>query len=394
MSIAPSIGSEKFDDTFLEGLRSVGDPDADAAISEFFDVELGAPAEGLMKALIAHHPKNDDASPALKEFLEQPMDLPEWYDEKLFVRGQNLFVENLPQFGLGLWMASIPAGYAGARDVVVLARTQELLTHPKRRFLETGQFVLDVMTPGALTPGGKGLSDIRHVRLMHAAVRHMLTHEAEKLDIPEWDHASGVPINQEALLATMFTFCAVGIHSVNKFGVHLTDDEKDAYTHTWSVIGSLMGIRDDLLPLDHRAAAEVWDRIKAREYAPTPEAKDLTDAALEVMRKLIPGTYINGFPAAGIRFLLGNDTARMLGIDKGNWTSALFVPFHAFGDLMHRFEHDFAPGRWASGWMGRKVMQAFIDGEWGDERLPRQVKDDPKAAFDVPQELRRRVGLT
>lgn len=393
MTTIESVGSEKFDEDFLEELRTHGDPQADAAISTFFDDELHAPAEGLMNSMIRHHPNSDEASPALSAFLNEPVELPDWYDDKLFAAGQELFAEYLPQFGLALWMASIPAGYAGARDVVVLARTHELLSHPKRRFLETGQFVLDVMTPGALEPGSKGLNDIRHVRLMHAAVRHMLTHEADELGIAAWDARTGVPINQEALLATMFTFSMVGIQSVDKFGIHLTDEEKEAYTHAWSVIGSLMGVRGDLLPLSYADSATVWEAIKDHQYDDSLEGQELTAAAIEVMQNLIPGRFINGLPASGLQFLLGRDTAKMLGVGRPNWTYALFVPMHAFGDLSHRFQNDFAPGRWVTQRLGRRMMKSFIEGEWDDERLPRTVKRGGKIAFEIPQQINRGLGL-
>lgn len=392
MSTVPTVGSRQYTDGFLHELRSIGDPDADAAIAQFFDVELDAPASGLMAALIRHHPGSDEASPALTAFLNEPMELPEWADLERFRQGQDLFAEYLPQFGVALWMASIPAGYAGARDVVVLARAHELLSNPKRRFLETGQFLLDVMTHGSLEPGAKGLVDIRHVRLMHAAVRHMLTHESAELGVDAWDHTSGLPINQMALLATMFTFSVVGIESVVKFGVHLSDDEQDAYAHTWSVIASLMGVRHDLLPFDFADSQAVWKSIKRNEYASCQEGVDLTRAAVEVMQKLIPGRFGDDVPSAGIRFLLGKDAAALLGVGRANWTSGFFAPMHAFGGLMHRFERDFAPGRWATEWLGRTVMQTFIDGEWDGERLPRTTRRGD-VAFEVPQQMRRRVGL-
>ena len=393
MNPTPTIGSAKFTDEFLEDLRTLRDPEADAAIRQFFDGELDAPATGLMQAMIRHHPGSDEASPALTAFLNEPVELPEWADLDRFHLAQDLFLEYLPQFGLALWMASIPAGYAGAKDVVVLARTHELMSQPKRRFLETGQFVIDVMTHGSLEPGAKGLSDIRHVRLMHAAVRHMLTHEVDGVDVPKWDHSTGEPINQMALLATMFTFSVVGVESVGKFGVHLTDDEKDAYAHAWSIIGSLMGIRDDLLPLDFADSQTVWNSIKRTQYKWCPEGDALTKAAIVVMQKLLPGRLTDGLPAAGIRYLLDANTAKTLGLARPNWTYGLFAPMHVFGAVMDRFERGFPPGRWASEQLGRAVMQTFIDGEWDDERLPRITKRDGDIAFDVPQQLRRRVGI-
>ncbi len=381
--IVPSVGAARFDPTFLERLRAVGDPEADAAITTFFDDELDAPATGLMQALITHAPGSDEASAVLGAFVDERPVLPDWADPDLMTLGQELFAEFVPQFGLALWMASIPAGYAGARDAVVLQRTAELVSHPKRRFLETGQFVIDVMTAGGLAPDGAGTADIRHVRLMHAAVRYMLQHEAADLGAPAWDPSDGVPLNQEALLATQFTFSVVGLRSLKRFGVNISEREAEAYIHLWSVIGHLMGVRADLLPLDHAASEVVWDRIMAKEYATSDGGKVLTAAAIEVMRDMLPGRLGDGLPASGIRFLLGNDTADLLGVPRSNWTAALFLPGRVLGGIVSRLDRDSAVGRSISAALGRQLFKGFLEIERGPTR----------PGFEVPEELRRQLGL-
>jgi hypothetical protein len=385
--VTASVGAAKFTPAFLEELRQVGDPGADAAVATYLDDELHtSSAIDMMKLMIAAAPGSDEASQALGEFVQARPALPEWADTELIELGQELFAQYLPQFGLALWMASIPAGYAGAKDAVVLARTAQLVSHPKRRFLETGQFVLDVMTTGGLDDDGAGAADIRHVRLMHAAVRHMLHFEAhEHDDLGKWDPASGVPLNQEALLATQFTFSVVGLRSLHRFGVNLSDREKEAYVHLWSVIGHLMGVREDLLPLDFADSATVWDRITAKEYARSAGGTLLTKSAIDVMRQLIPGRWFDGLPATGIRFLLGNDTADLLDVPKADWTRLLFVPGRAMGGVMSRFERDSFTGATITSVLGRIAFREFLN----VERRP-----SGRPGFEVPEEMRRALGMT
>jgi len=394
--VIKSVGASRFTPEFLEALRKEGDPEADEAVATYFDVELAdapatEPATDLMKLMIAAAPVHfaaapgsDEGSPALREFVEARPPLPPWADPELIKLGQDLFAEYLPQFGLALWMASIPAGYAGAKDAVVLERTAQLVSHAKRRFLETGQFVLDVMTKGGLGDAGAGAADIRHVRLMHAAVRHMLQHEDHGHDLSGWDPAFGTPLNQEALLATQFTFSVVGLRSLERFGVHVSDHEKEAYIHLWSVIGHLMGVRDDLLPLDFADSSTVWDRIKEKEYADSPGGRLLTKAAIEVMQQLIPGRTLDGLPATGIRFLLGNETADMLGVPRANWTRALFVPGQMLGHLMNRFDRDSVAGEEITRLLGRTAFRQFLM----FERRP-----DGRPDFEVPEEMQRALGM-
>jgi len=392
--VIKSVGASRFTPEFLEALRQGGDPEADEAVATYFDVELAAaPATELMRRMIAAAPgmfaaapDSDEVSPALRAFVEARPPLPPWADPKLIKLGQDLFAEYLPQFGLALWMASIPAGYAGAKDAVVLERTAQLVSHAKRRFLETGQFVLDVMTAGGLDDTGRGAADIRHVRLMHAAVRHMLQHEDHGHDhLSGWDPAFGTPLNQEALLATQFTFSVVGLRSLHRFGVHVSDDEKEAYIHLWSVIGHLMGVRDDLLPLDYADSSTIWDRITKKEYAKSPGGTKLTEAAIDVMQQLIPGRALDGLPATGIRFLLGNETADLLGVPRANWTRALFVPGQMLGHLMNVFDRDSVAGEEITRLLGRTAFKQFLM----FERRP-----DGRPGFEVPEEMQRALGMT
>ena len=173
---------------------------------------------------------------------------------------------------MALWMASLPANYACARGAEPLVRTARLTRSPKRRYVETGQMIIDAMTPGALVPGHAGYRTVRHVRLMHAAVRHVLLH-ADEIDgareagIEPWDHSFGVPINQEDLLGCLLSFSVVGIESLDRSGVRLSPDEREAYVHVWNLVGHQLGIADGLLPLDWADSKLLWERVKKLEYA-------------------------------------------------------------------------------------------------------------------------------
>jgi hypothetical protein len=121
----------------------------------------------------------------------------------------------------------------------VLGLTARLETDAKRRLNETAQFHLDVMEPGGLEYGAHGFSDVRHVRLMHAAVRWLIEHDPRA----EWDPAWGTPINQEDLLETLLTFTEIVFEVFDRTGIIYTEDEANHYLHAWSVIGFHLGGR-------------------------------------------------------------------------------------------------------------------------------------------------------
>ena len=103
------------------------------------------------------------------------------------------------------------------------------------------------MPPYELLPGGLGYNSIRRVRLIHAAVRHLIEHIPDPSPWkPEW----GKPLNQQQLLGTLLTFTQVVFEVFERFQTPVPAAQAEAYLHSWSVVGHLLGVRPDLLPLD------------------------------------------------------------------------------------------------------------------------------------------------
>ena len=156
--------------------------------------------------------------------------------------GQQVFGDFGPQLGMGLFMASLPADYAFAKGVQALGRTARLTRDPKRRYVETGQMIIDVMTPGALESGSKRVSG-RSPRSPHAR-RGAPRPAAPGRDragawspIEPWDDALGLPINQLQLLGTLFSFSVEGIKAL-KVGRATQHVQMEAYIHVWNLVGS------------------------------------------------------------------------------------------------------------------------------------------------------------
>jgi hypothetical protein len=287
-------------------------------------------------------------------------------------------------------MASLPADYAFKKGVQVLAATSRLTREPKHRYVETGQMIIDAMTPGALEPGGKGYRTVRHVRLMHAAVRHVLLNPTESRregapPIEPWDTKSlGKPINQLQLLGTLFSFNVMGVKALRKSGVRLADADAEAYVHVWNLVGSQMGIRADLLPLSWPDSNELWELRRGPECGATPEGQALTKAAIECMQKLFGFTRMPGLPATGIRHYLGNETADHLGVPKSDWTRVIFEVMQLTDGLYERALVRIPGTGPIAEWLGRRIWNGFeLYGRGGD-----------RPAFEVAAELREAWGLT
>ncbi len=389
VSVPRSVGAGLFTDAFVETLRGVGDPPADAAVATFF-AETGLEHATLFRKLAKAPPREvpDEDLPGIGAFVKEEESWPEWADPELVREGQAVFGEFGPQLGMGLFMASLPADYAFAKGVQALARTTRLTRDPKRRYVETGQMIIDVMTPGALDPGNAGYRVVRHVRLMHAAVRHALLHASDIEQeggpaIEPWDAQLGLPISQLQLLGTLFSFGVQGIESLQRSGVRLSPDRSEAYIHAWNLVGHQLGIRDDLLPLSWEDSQRLWDERRQREYGPTPEGRELTQAAIECMRELFSFTHLPGLPATGIRHYLGNETADLLGVPGSDWTRLLFE-LMGLTDFLYGVALFHIPGTGpVASMLGRRVWQGFEQYGRDGDRPSFEVTDELKAAWGM-----------
>jgi len=230
----------------LDAARRRGDPPADGLIGELGD---GAWA---VAAMLRGVRRNDQAlPPSLPErartFLETVRP-PDWLDRTRVLRGQRWAHEHLLPVTTALFCASLPSAYAAARGARVLAATGRLQGDIDRRVNETARFVLDVLEPGALDPEGHGIRAVQRTRLVHAAVRRSLAGV-----VP----AEEPPINQEDLLGSLLTFSVVVVGAVRRLGFAVDARTADDYFHLWRGVGAMLGIAEELLPMDFAGAAEV-----------------------------------------------------------------------------------------------------------------------------------------
>jgi uncharacterized protein (DUF2236 family) len=235
--------------------------------------------------------------------------------------GERVFAEHGPEIMMLLCCYSLPSSYAAKKGVQVLYRTAYLAKRPNRRLFETAQFIVDVLSPGGLGPGGRGVITAQKVRLMHAAIRHLIV--VDKAN--PWGAADlGVPINQEDLLGTLMTFTWLILDGLRRLGVTLTPQEQQAYLDAWLVVGSLMGIEAQLLPRSVEEAVATTALIERRQVAESIQGREMMAALLGMMESNLPKLF-NTMPACLIREFLPQDVAAFMG-----------VPAHQFEETMLR----------------------------------------------------------
>jgi hypothetical protein len=369
--------SDKWNVDFLESMRKVGDAAADAVITEIVEEHEISAVNKMMKSLT----ENDDIVPGdmptiVHDFLNKTSSLPDWADPKRIQQGETFFQFNWPIIVTFLFCASLPSAYAAWRGAQVLHLTQRLTEHVHRRIFETAQFILDAMSPGGLAPKGHGVRSAQKVRLMHAAIRHYI--RAVPRWKEQWNEAWGVPINQEDLAGTLMTFSVQILLSMKHFRIPMTTDEEEAYFHSWKVIGHIMGIDPQLLPVNVADAYELATAIFNHQRGESEAGKELTKALLGFMALRSPGRLFSGFPASIMRQCVPDDVADMLGVPAANWTTILFFFEDAIlrGIDLFEFRHrNFS--KLLESFSGRMVDQLVLIERGGNRPL-----------FRIPKSLR------
>jgi ER-bound oxygenase mpaB/B'/Rubber oxygenase, catalytic domain len=371
------VTGHTWDEAYLDGLRAEADPLADGVVSAYFAEIDGGDPSLLFRTLVTR--QSEDAAPGVAQFLRSPYDPPTWVEPNLVAAGQECFARWGTHVFTALYAAALPSAYACWKGVQVLGLTARLVTDTKRRLNETAQFHLDVMVPGGLQQGARGFDDVRHIRLMHAAIRWLIVHDSRA----DWDPAWGVPINQEDLLETLLTFTEIVFEVFDKTGVVYTSEDADAYLHAWSVVGHLLGVKDERLPLKRADTASLMPLVRRRQFGSSDAGRLLSAALLEQAQHLAP-PGLRGLPGTTIRYYMGDAAADLLGIPPADWTRSLFGPLARLTRLMSA---ERAHRRFLSSWsdrFGRGMLQLAVDAERGGQRPP----------FAIPTELADRWGVT
>ena len=315
--------TQKWSDLFLDEMRQRGDTQADEVLDK---LEARGEVE-FVNHLLEHLTKNNSALPSnlpaeLSDYFLSTQELPTWANKNKIAMAQNFFSSRGPVFGVVLLCGSLPVLYAGGLGgAQVLAATGQLTRHYERRAGETLRFILNAMEPGGLNNDGKGIRTIQKVRLMHAAIRYYTKH-----DHSAWPAkaAWGAPINQEELVGTLLAFSTQALQGLEKMGLTISSEEKDAYFHCWKVIGHMLGIQDQLLPEDIADAELLWHRIAARNFIPSDAGKQLAEAHLQFLKQILPGELFEGIAVSLMRYLMGRTIAEKdLGLPKPGWSYLL-----------------------------------------------------------------------
>lgn len=372
------MSGNRWTDEMLDAMQQQTDPLADKVVDEIFAGGETAAVNALMRELVRNDQTPSAQLPSVVEdYLTASAELPAWADTERILAAEAFFARHGLLISTSLFFASLPRCYACANGVRVLHQTARLATDTRRRIGETGQMVLDTMAEGGLSPGGDGIRAAQKVRLMHAAVRHLIRAHGQ------WDANWGEPINQEDLGGTLMAFGWVPLDCLDRMKIPYIKEEAEDYIHAWRVVGYLLGVRDEMLPMSVDEAATLMGRIGERQFAPSDAGREMTAALIEMIEETMPGNLFHGLPATMIRFCNGDEIAAMLGVPASDWTSKLIGPINKLFGLLEREEDHSRVCAKVAEVFGREFNQAMSWVARGGVRAP----------FSIPETLRTQWGL-
>lgn len=371
--------------------RLLGDPLADSTIEAIFSTgpEGLAMVHRLLKHLVLNDhplvadPKHDEVKlpPHVVEHIEAYFRASDQrllsLDAVRIEAGEKIFRDHGPEILLLLATYSLPASYTARRGAQVLAQTGRLESQPVRRLIETTQMVIDVMSKGGLEirddakTHGKGIRSTQKVRLMHAAIRRLiLSHGGE-----EWVKEYGVPINQMDLCGTLMTFSSVIMDGLAMLGVRLSPKEQEDYLYAWTAVGSILGVREELIPESVERARTFTAVIREAEIGKSPQGIALTRALIKALKERCP-PLLGGLPIALMRRFLKR-YGDVLDLPRAGPTSILVSLLVGLSSLLDSIHRSFHVTRWLHRKFSNVLIHVFLRFERGGSR----------PSFEIPSHL-------
>ena len=200
---------------------------------------------------------------------------------------------------------------------------------------------------------------------------------------PGWKPEFDLPINQEDLAGTLLSFSFITLDGLLSLGYVLSNDEIEGYLHAWKVVGHILGIRPEMLPVDYADAGALSARIAVRQFAACEEGRYMTRALVQMLQHIIPGNLFDAVPETLMRHFLGDQTADILAVAPSHAAEILLGPLqllaHAGSTLVHSSNelarlHEL---------FGRALIEGIVLVGRGGKRIP----------FTIPTELLQAWGV-
>ncbi|NGN66032.1 DUF2236 domain-containing protein [Streptomyces sp. A7024] len=307
--------------------RWVWDPEADELVAGLLDRGEVPKVNELLRTWKKNAQPLPDGLPGeLRAFMEKARRMPAWTDRgKLataveFNEKRGLYLGVLYGLASGMMSTVIPKE---ARAVYYSKGGADM----KDRISKTAKLGYDIGSRNAYDDDGEMIVTCVKVRLVHAAVRHLLPQS------PQWDQAADedIPISQRDMMVTWHSLPTTVMQKLTAWKVPIPDDESAAFLHSWQLGAHMLGIKDEYIPATWAEANSQAEQVLDPVLAPTYEGIKLADVLLNLGSSVDGGLVSPHVLGAMTRYMLGDQIANWLRIPREPvWDSILKVGWKPF----------------------------------------------------------------
>jgi hypothetical protein len=360
------VAGQWSDDAFLDRLRKICDPNADATIAQLIASGQTKDVAAIFKIVRV----NDaglppDAPMAYQEFAARFTDLPPDTDYARLERGGAAFFRNALPAVVAMLASSLPRGYAAPCLSEILSISRDLERDPFTRLMGVVQLLINISDTDAFRPNGRAVITALKLRLLHAGIRTIVDRNR-----PHYRAKFGQPVNIEDMLATIMGFSYLVVDGTRRLGVPFTDQEAEDNYYLWRVFALLMGIHPvgqphdwSYIPQNLTEAGEFYAAYARRNDAPAEQNRYgvlLTQDNLKMMEKFIwPPMRLLGFgfaPRIWMAEMMTEEEMALVGVKPLIGHQSIRAALKGMLSLGQSAGH-----HWVFAVLARQILQGLVD---------------------------------
>ncbi|GEB49253.1 oxygenase MpaB family protein [Streptomyces cacaoi] len=297
----------------MEAANQVGDPPADALVSDLIDNREVDGVNGLFRTIgtLKHGQDLSQLPTRLAEFLQEAAAEPPGWSEADVKAAEGFFDNHHGVASMLQGTVGLIGTYLSPTGAFTLRSTGRLggVEGPGRRLSQSSRLFIGMGDRGALRDGSLAAT-VTKVRLVHSSVRQLHKKSGE------WDYEKwGEPVSQKYTAGAIGVFSVQVLEAMKNLGVHVSDEDRQGFMCAWHYVNHYLGTPERwLMPKDVDLVDRMWRIEREKEWKETDDGKFMTEQALKFYeREMVPPPAYAPFVAM-VRRALGDKYADMAGI--------------------------------------------------------------------------------
>ncbi|MGW0392990.1 oxygenase MpaB family protein [Streptomyces sp. NPDC003042] len=298
----------------LEAASKVGDPPADALVSDMIDNQEIDGVNALFRTVNKLGPDQDlsQLPERLAQFVKEAAAPPPGWSEADVKAAERFFAHHHGEVSMLQGTVGLIGTYLSPTGAFTLRSTGRLggVEGPGRRLSQSSRLFVDMGNENAMRDLSLAASVIK-VRLVHASVRQLHKKSGE------WDYAKwGEPVSQKYTTGAACVFSTQIIQAMRNLGLDVSKDDADGFMCAWHYVNHYLGTPEKwLLPKDADEVEQLWNSQRDKEWKKTDDGVFMTHQAIEFYKKFLPPGFHDAFVAM-VRTALTDKYADMAGLKR------------------------------------------------------------------------------